>query len=203
MLGDLRLDFVVRQRDGGGQRARREVARRPGELGVVLRDLGRRLDRRTRIGEYLQRVERRHVVGEAGLGGHERRLDPREEMRAHHLLVADLGRLGDVEHLLGRDDVDRFDESIALRRALLVPGLVLLLRLRQRRCRGELRFMVERRVDGRADERGAHEPGQDRADEPANRDATVVEEGVALAVGLDRRFDAEIDDKGMAAGVWA
>ena len=32
-----------------------------------------------------------------------------------------------------------------------------------------------------------------------HRDATMIEEGVAFAVGLDRRLDAEVDDEGMAA----
>ena len=168
-----------------------------------MRDVGRRLDGRARVGENLQRVERGHLVGEAGRRCDERRLDAREKVVFHHLAVADPGRLRDVEHLLRGDDVDRLDQPVTLWEDRLVVGDVLLLWQRQGRGYGEVRFVVERGVDRRTDQPGADEPGQDGAEKPAHRDAAMIEEGVALAVDLDRRLDAEIDHQRMAARVRA
>ena len=156
VLGDLRLDLVLRQHDRRRQGRRREVARRPGEVGVVLRDVGRRLDGRAGVGEHLQRVERRHLVGEAGGSGEQRRLDAGEQVVLHHLAVADLGRLGDVEKLLGGDDVDRLDQAVALGKAGLVAAHVLLLRQRRRRRGGEVRFRD--RARRRSSSRSARRP---------------------------------------------
>ena len=203
MLGHLRLHLVGRERHVGGERLRGEVARGPGELGVVLLRLGRRLDRRAGVGQYLQRVERRHIVGEPGGGGQKRGLDAGEAAHPQHFLVAGAGRRGDAELLLGGDDVDRLHQPIALVR--VETGLAGLLDHGHggNRLLGEVRFAVEGGVDGGADQGRADQAGQAGAHQPAQGHPSPVVEGVALASEDDGRLDALVEGQGMPAGVWA
>ena len=203
VLGDLRLHLLRREGHERGQRLRRKVPRRPGELGIVLLRLRRCFDRCPRVREDLQRIERRHLVGETRGCRQKGGLDAGEVMHPHHFLVADLRRGGDAEDLLGGDDVDRLDQTVALMRVQSRLARLFDDRFCRERVFREVRFVIERGIDGRADQHRSEKTGQAGPAQPAQRDSAMIEEGVALAVDLDGGFDTLLDDEGLSACVWA
>ena len=112
----------------------------------------------------------------------------------HDLLVAGLDRGRRLEALFFRDDIDGFDETVALARIDAEVEVDLLARReRGRGGLGEIGLMPKRRVDRGADEDAPGKAGQERAGEPAQRDLASIEGGVACAIGLDGRIHAKFD----------
>ena len=112
----------------------------------------------------------------------------------HHRLVADHDRRRRAKRLFRGDDVDGFDEPVAFAGIdELAGGIVPSRRLGEFGHFGEIRLPVERRVDRRTDQPGAGKAGENRAGEPAQRDATAIMRRMLPAIRFDRRVDAEID----------
>ena len=195
------IDVLARD-DGRDLRARqhaREIARHEGDFGIGLG--AGRIVRRDRIAaaivhQQARRIELRHVGGEL------RGVSDRFEATRTN------GRTRTISRSPARMVVEM---RITWRAALASPerGSLSVLRAvcatrsagegaAQRRLDpfgqgGEVRLAVERDVDRAAHQRGAAEPGEDRAGEPLNGDAAAIDDADGRAVDKQWRFVAEID----------
>jgi hypothetical protein len=96
--------------------------------------------------------------------------------------------------LLCGDDVDRLDEPVAFSWIDELAGsIVLSRRLCDFRFFSEIRLAVESREYGRADQPGAGEGGENRAGEPAQRNAAAINGCMLAAIRFDRGVDSKID----------
>ena len=172
---DLRLRFGERQFAGrrrgliGGQvalgkRDFRVVLHRAG-IGRLIDLLGRTIDR-------LERVEGRDGVSETRRRHRQGGRENRERTRFDHLFVADLDGRWRLEGLLGRDDVDRANQSIAFT-GIDAFGLrdVLVRRGGEFRRFGERRLTIKVQIQRRTDQRQTANAGERDAGEPAQRNA--------------------------------
>src|SRR5664279_790643 len=124
----------------------------------------------------------------------------------HNFLIAGLDRGGRLEALLFGDNINRFDETVALAGVYaIIEGDLLALGERWRRGFGEIGLMSKRRIDGGRDEGAAGNAGQERAGEPAQGDFPPIEGNRPCAAGLDRRIYTKFDDAkpgGPQANAW-
>ena len=203
-LQQQRIEIAHRRRHFAFGGDRREIAGDKGHLGIRLCRRRRLVGIRHSVGEQLLRIERRNVGGnfrkrQCKIAG-----DPYKGARSHQFALTDSRTdrhpndlACDARFADGGDPIGLVNSAQAAGERSAQRQFDAL----RRQC--EIRFAVERSINGAPHQGGAAQTGQDRAGEPLNGEPAPVDQTASPPINRKRRFIAEIDRLGVEPPICA